>query len=103
CAATARLRVGDPRERETQVGPMARGDLRDTLEQQLRASVEQGARVLTGGTRLEGRGYYFAPTVLAEVRESMPVMQDETFGPLAAVYRVRDDDEAVQVANSSRF
>jgi acyl-CoA reductase-like NAD-dependent aldehyde dehydrogenase len=102
-AATARLRVGDPRERETQIGPMARGDLRDALEHQLRASVDQGARVLTGGTRLEGRGYFFAPTVLADVQASMPVMNEETFGPLAAVYRVRDDDEAVQVANSSRF
>jgi acyl-CoA reductase-like NAD-dependent aldehyde dehydrogenase len=102
-AAAARMRVGDPRERETQVGPMARGDLRDALEQQLRASIEHGARVLTGGTRLEGRGYFFAPTVVADVRESMPVMSEETFGPLAAVYRVRDDAEAVQVANRSRF
>ncbi len=102
-AAVGRLRVGDPRERETQVGPMARGDLREALEQQLRASVEQGARVLTGGTRLEGRGYYFAPTIVTDVREAMPVMREETFGPLAAVYRVRDDAEAVQVANASRF
>ncbi|HEY7066395.1 MAG TPA: NAD-dependent succinate-semialdehyde dehydrogenase [Chloroflexota bacterium] len=102
-AAVGRLRVGDPRERETQVGPMARNDLRDALEQQLRASVDQGARVLAGGTRLEGRGYFFAPTLLTEVSATMPVMNEETFGPLAAVYRVRDDDEAVQVANSSRF
>jgi acyl-CoA reductase-like NAD-dependent aldehyde dehydrogenase len=102
-AAVGRLRVGDPRERETQVGPLARGDLRDALEQQLRASVAQGAQVAIGGTRLEGRGYYFAPTVVTDVNEAMPVMREETFGPLAAVLRVRDAEAAVEVANATPF
>ncbi|HZU06729.1 MAG TPA: NAD-dependent succinate-semialdehyde dehydrogenase [Chloroflexota bacterium] len=102
-AAVSRLRVGPPRERTTQIGPLARGDLRDALERQLRASLAAGARLVLGGTRLEGRGYYFAPTVLADVTLAMPVCQEETFGPLAAVLRVRDAEEALAVANGSRY
>lgn len=102
-AAVRALRVGDPRERTTQVGPLARGDLRDALEQQLRASVAQGARVVLGGSRLEGKGYFFAPTIVADATTDMPVCQEETFGPLAAVVRVRDAEEAVEVANSSAY
>jgi succinate-semialdehyde dehydrogenase/glutarate-semialdehyde dehydrogenase len=99
----SQLRVGPPRERTTQIGPLARGDLRDALERQLRASLAAGARLVLGGTRLEGRGYYFAPTVLADVTPAMPVCQEETFGPLAAVLRVRDAEEALAVANGSRY
>jgi acyl-CoA reductase-like NAD-dependent aldehyde dehydrogenase len=102
-AAVSQLRVGPPRERTTQIGPLARGDLRDALERQLRASLAEGARLVLGGTRLEGRGYYFAPTILADVTPTMPVCREETFGPLAAVLRVRDAEEALAVANDSRY
>jgi succinate-semialdehyde dehydrogenase/glutarate-semialdehyde dehydrogenase len=102
-AAVRRLRVGDPTDRATQVGPLARDDLRDILEQQVRVSVGQGARILTGGTRRPGRGFFFEPTVLTDVTPDMPASCEEVFGPVAAMIRVRGADEAVQVANTSPF
>ena len=102
-AAVAELRVGDPRDEATTIGPMARGDLRDDLAGQVRASVAAGATVLTGGAPLDGPGAFFAPTVLGDVSLDMPVMAEETFGPVAAVMAVADDDEAVRVANATRY
>jgi acyl-CoA reductase-like NAD-dependent aldehyde dehydrogenase len=97
------LRVGDPLDPRTQIGPLARADLRETLERQVRESVRMGARVLTGGERGAGKGWYYQPTVLADVTEEMPVFKEETFGPVAAVLRVRDADDAVRVANDSAY
>ncbi len=102
-AEAARLRVGDPLDRETQVGPLARGDLREALERQVRASVEMGARVVLGGTPIAGKGYFYAPTVLADVTPEMPAFREETFGPVAAVIRARDAAEAVALANDSPY
>jgi succinate-semialdehyde dehydrogenase/glutarate-semialdehyde dehydrogenase len=90
-------------ERTTQIGPMARDDLRDTLEQQVQASVQQGARVLCGGARRTGPGYFFEPTVLTDVRGHMPASCEEVFGPVAALIRVRDAQEAIAVANDSPY
>jgi succinate-semialdehyde dehydrogenase/glutarate-semialdehyde dehydrogenase len=101
--AVAGLRVGDPRDEATAIGPMARADLREGLERQVRESVAAGATVLTGGAALEGPGAFFAPTVLGGVTLEMPVMAEETFGPVAAVVSVADDEEAVQVANATRY
>ncbi len=97
------LRVGDPLDPKTQVGPLARADLRDALEEQVAASVRMGARVVVGGKRREGKGWFYEPTLLADVSEDMPVLKDETFGPVAALLSVRDADEAVRVANSSPY
>ncbi|HXM58632.1 MAG TPA: aldehyde dehydrogenase family protein, partial [Candidatus Dormibacteraeota bacterium] len=97
--AVAALRVGDPMERDTNVGPLARRDLVTELERQVGESVAQGARAAVGGARIERTGYYFAPTVLTGVTRDMPVFREETFGPVAAVIRVRDAEEAVAVAN----
>src|SRR2546427_5727181 len=97
------LVVGDPMDARTQVGPLARQDLRETLERQVDASVRMGARVLTGGERVAGRGFFYRPTVLTDVTEAMPVFKEETFGPVAAVLSVRDADEAVRVANDSPY
>jgi acyl-CoA reductase-like NAD-dependent aldehyde dehydrogenase len=97
------LVVGDPMDPKTQIGPLARRDLLDTLERQVEGSVRAGARVLTGGERLAGKGYFFRPTVLANVTPDMPAFKEETFGPVAAVVRVRDADEAVRVANDSAY
>jgi acyl-CoA reductase-like NAD-dependent aldehyde dehydrogenase len=97
------LVVGDPMDPKTQLGPLARRDLLDTLERQVDASVRAGARVLTGGERLAGKGYFFRPTVLANVTPDMPAFREETFGPAAAVVRVTDADEAVRVANDSAY
>jgi succinate-semialdehyde dehydrogenase/glutarate-semialdehyde dehydrogenase len=102
-AEVGALNVGDPLDAKTQIGPLAREDLRDALERQVRDSVKLGARVLTGGERGSGNGWYYQPTVLADVTEEMPVFKEETFGPVAAVVRVRDADEAVRVANDSAY
>ncbi|HEY8823826.1 MAG TPA: NAD-dependent succinate-semialdehyde dehydrogenase [Candidatus Limnocylindria bacterium] len=97
------LVVGDPMDPKTQVGPLARRDLLETLERQVDGSVRAGARVLTGGERVSGKGYFFRPTVLGNVTPDMPAFREETFGPVAAVVRVRDADEAVRVANDSVY
>ncbi|MGH2490737.1 MAG: aldehyde dehydrogenase family protein, partial [Candidatus Limnocylindria bacterium] len=102
-AEVGALRVGDPLDPKTQIGPLARADLRETLERQVRESVRMGARVLVGGERGTGKGWYYQPTVLADVTEEMPVFKEETFGPVAAVLRVRDADDAVRVANDSAY
>ncbi len=99
----AALKVGDPLDHATDVGPLARDDLRDTLDRQVEGSLAGGARLLTGGTRLPGSGFFYAPTVLAGVAPGMPAFDEETFGPLAAVTRARDPDEAVALANRSRY
>jgi len=99
----ASARIGSPMDPETRVGPLARSDLRDELHLQVRASVRRGARLLTGGHKLPGPGYYYAPTVLSGVRKGMPAYGEELFGPVAAVIRVRDEEEAVTVANDSAF
>src|SRR5712692_5869049 len=101
--AVEALKIGDPIDAATQIGPLARADLRDALERQVEESVRMGARVLTGGERAPGKGYFYKPTVLADVTEDMPVFKEETFGPVAAVLRVRDADHAVRVANDSAY
>jgi succinate-semialdehyde dehydrogenase/glutarate-semialdehyde dehydrogenase len=97
------LRVGDPLEEDTQVGPMARLDLRDELHDQVERSVEAGARVLAGGRVPERAGAWYPPTVLADVRPGHAAFEEETFGPVAALVRVRDEAEALELANRSRF
>jgi succinate-semialdehyde dehydrogenase/glutarate-semialdehyde dehydrogenase len=101
CEAAAALTVGNPLERGTQVGPLARGDLRDELDRQVRQTVEEGARVLLGGRPLERQGYFYAPTILTKVGRGSPAFREETFGPLAAVVRVPDAEAAVATANDS--
>jgi succinate-semialdehyde dehydrogenase/glutarate-semialdehyde dehydrogenase len=98
-----KLKVGDPLDRSTNVGPLARDDLRDSLEEQVKRSVEQGATVELGGGRIAGRGYYFEPTILSRVRPDMPAFREETFGPAAAVIRAGDEDEALRLANDCRY
>jgi succinate-semialdehyde dehydrogenase/glutarate-semialdehyde dehydrogenase len=101
--AVAALKVGDPMDRANQVGPLARADLVDDLERQVKESVKKGARVLAGGKRLDNDGNFFEPTVLVGVRPGMPVYDEETFGPVAAVIRVHDAEEALRVANDTDF
>jgi succinate-semialdehyde dehydrogenase/glutarate-semialdehyde dehydrogenase len=101
--AVAALKVGNPMDRSNQVGPLAREDLVDELERQVNESVRLGARAAVGGKRLEGNGYYFEPTVLTNVRPGMPAYHEETFGPVAAVIRVKDAEEALRVANDTDF
>ncbi len=102
-ANTARLKVGDPLEYDTKIGPVARKDLRETLDQQVQQSIQQGARVLIGGKAREGKGYFYEPTILTNVTPEMTVFKDETFGPVAAVIHARDADHAIELANDSKF
>ena len=101
--AVAALKVGDPTDRANQVGPLARPDLVDDLERQVKESISKGARVLAGGKRLKNGGNFFEPTVLAGVKPGMPVYNEETFGPVAAVIRVKDAEEALRAANDTDF
>ncbi len=101
--AVGKLTIGDPSDAETRIGPMARGDLRDDLDRQVRESVAMGARVVTGGGRREGRGYFYQPTILTGVTSEMPAFREETFGPVAAVIRATDGDHAIALANDSDF
>ncbi len=101
--AVEHLRVGPPMDRETQIGPLARKDLRETIQQQVDESIKQGAEALVGGSRLPGKGFYYAPTVLINVSPSMPAGREEVFGPVAALMKVADVDEAIRVANDSSF
>jgi succinate-semialdehyde dehydrogenase/glutarate-semialdehyde dehydrogenase len=104
--AAAQLKVGDPLDRATQIGPVARDDLRETLARQAQGSVKMGAQVALGGEAIAGpggKGYYYAPTVLTAVTPEMPVFREETFGPAAAVIRARDAEHAVALANDSDY
>ena len=97
------LVVGDPLERATQVGPLARPDLVEDLDSQVRRSVAAGARLVCGGVRPAGPGCFYPPTVLADVEPGMAAFDEETFGPLAPVTHARDEAHAVALANRSRF
>jgi succinate-semialdehyde dehydrogenase/glutarate-semialdehyde dehydrogenase len=102
-AAMNRAKMGDPLAEDTTLGPLAREDLLDTLERQVQESVAQGATLLCGGQRVEGVGLFFPPTVLSDVTRDMPVFREETFGPVAVIVRVNDDDEAVAVADDTEY
>ncbi|WP_308289721.1 aldehyde dehydrogenase family protein [Streptomyces muensis] len=102
-AGVEALRVGDPRDRDTQVGPLARDDLRAAIQRQVEESVAAGARLLTGGNPLPGEGCFYQPTVLADTGPGMPAFDEETFGPLAALAVARDDEDAVRLANASSY
>lgn len=97
--------VGDPREPSTQVGPLAREDLRDHLEDQVRATVRRGARVLLGGRRIPGPGYFYPPTLLTSVPKTSPGYGEELFGPVGCIVPPRGDSiaAAVAVANDTPY
>ena len=97
------LKVGDPMDETTDIGPLATADILETLEGQVQETVAQGARVLTGGQRLARAGNYFAPTVLTNIPTDSPAYLEELFGPVAALFRARDLDEAIRLANDTTF
>jgi succinate-semialdehyde dehydrogenase / glutarate-semialdehyde dehydrogenase len=97
------LVIGDPLEKTTQVGPMARKDLVDEIDAQVRESIRMGARLLLGGRRPEQTGFYYLPTLLTDVKKGFPVYDQETFGPVVAIISVKDEEEAIRVANDSVF
>jgi succinate-semialdehyde dehydrogenase/glutarate-semialdehyde dehydrogenase len=102
-AAMAAVKVGDPLDGATQLGPLATPAILEGLDQQVQRSVSLGARLLTGGKRLPGPGNFYAPTVLADVPANAPAYREELFGPVATLFRARDVEHAVTLANDSGF
>jgi succinate-semialdehyde dehydrogenase / glutarate-semialdehyde dehydrogenase len=96
-------KLGDPMEEDTDVGPQARHDLRDELHQQVEESIKRGANCLLGGKIPDNDGAYYPATVLTDVKKGMPAYDDELFGPVAAIIPVKDEAEAIKVANDSVF
>jgi succinate-semialdehyde dehydrogenase/glutarate-semialdehyde dehydrogenase len=97
------LVVGDPMDPKTDVGPLATEAQLRTIAEQVERSVEAGARVLTGGRRLDRPGWYYAPTVLTGITPDTPAYYEEVFGPVALLFRVKGIDEAIRLANDSPF
>lgn len=97
------VRMGDPFDEKTEIGPLARSDLRDALHDQVKRSIEQGARCLLGGKIPVMQGFYYPPTVLTDVRKGMPVFDEETFGPVSTIISAANDAAAVKLANDTDF
>lgn len=97
------LKIGDPLKPETGVGPLSSQKAVDTISDQVKRSVAMGAKVILGGNQPKMPGYFFEPTILVGVTEEMPVMKEETFGPIAAIQVVDGDNQALAVANNTRY
>ncbi len=97
------LVVGDPEDEDNDYGPMAREDLAEELHEQVQKSVEKGAKLVIGGKRLYKEGAFYAPTILSDVKPGMPAYEEELFGPVAVILIAKDVEEAIKLANDSRF
>ncbi|HEY5057045.1 MAG TPA: aldehyde dehydrogenase family protein, partial [Acidobacteriaceae bacterium] len=97
------LKIGDPMKDETEIGPLATEAQVKELDEQVQAAVKAGARVMTGGARMVGKGNYYEPTVLTGVPRECEVYREELFGPVAMLFRVRDAEEAIGIANDTPF
>src|ERR1700694_217719 len=97
------LRVGDPFDEKTELGPLATADAVKTLDADVQKTVKAGAKLLTGGHPLNGKGNYYAPQVLTNIPKDAPAYGEEFFGPVASIFRVKDLDEAIRIANDVRF
>lgn len=97
------IKAGDPTKEDSDIGPMARKDLREKLHDQVEKSVKNGAEILCGGKIPEGKGYYYPATVLGNIKPGQPAYDDELFGPVASLIHAKDDEDALRIANDSRF
>ncbi|QBJ62137.1 NAD-dependent succinate-semialdehyde dehydrogenase [Pseudoalteromonas sp. DL-6] len=97
------IKMGDPMDEDTELGPMAREDLRDKIHQQVQDSVNAGAKTIVGGEIPQQTGYYYPPTVLENLAPGMPAYDDELFGPVASLIKAKDNDDAMRIANDSRY
>ena len=98
-----KLRIGDPMDESIEVGPLALSSVLSDLEEQVNKTVQMGARILLGGRRLPGKGNFYAPTVLSDIPDGSPAQRGELFGPVASIFRARDAEDAVRIANDSPF
>jgi len=99
----AALKVGDPFDEATELGPLSSAEGLEDLDRDVQATVEAGAKVLTGGKPLDRPGNFYAPTVLTHIPEGSPAHKEELFGPVGSVFRAKDFDDAIRIANDSRF
>ena len=97
------MKIGDPMKEDTDIGPLATQKIAEELETQVQTALKEGARVLTGGERMLGDGFYFEPTVLTNIPRTSPVYREELFGPVAMLFPARDLDEAIEIANDTPF
>jgi succinate-semialdehyde dehydrogenase/glutarate-semialdehyde dehydrogenase len=97
------LKIGDPLDPKTELGPLASASGVDDLHRDVLKSVEAGARLLTGGTPLPGKGSFYPPTILTDIPRNSPAYSEEFFGPVASLFRVKNADEAIRIANDTRF
>lgn len=99
----SKKKIGSPFDEDTDIGPMAREDLRDDIHRQVQESIEMGAECIIGGEIPDREGWFYPPTVLTNVSKEMPAYNEELFGPVASVIKVRNEEEAVRVANDTNF
>jgi succinate-semialdehyde dehydrogenase/glutarate-semialdehyde dehydrogenase len=97
------LKVGDPMDSETDIGPLATEQILQGVHEQVQKTIAAGAKLLTGGNRIHGPGFFYEPTVLVDVRKDSPAYREEVFGPVASIFRVRDAGDAIQLANDTTF
>lgn len=97
------LKVGDPLDEATEIGPLATENILNGVHEQVQKSVAAGAKLLTGGNRIHGPGFFYEPTVLVDVPKESPAFREEVFGPVASVFRVRDNAEAIEMANDNVY
>jgi succinate-semialdehyde dehydrogenase / glutarate-semialdehyde dehydrogenase len=97
------LKIGDPLDETIEIGPLATEQILKGVDEQVQKSIAAGAKLLTGGNRIAGRGFFYEPTVLVDVPRDSPAFREEVFGPVAAVFRVRDAEEAIDLANDHRY
>jgi succinate-semialdehyde dehydrogenase/glutarate-semialdehyde dehydrogenase len=99
----AALPIGDPMDGNTKVGPLATEQGREDVEALVRDAVEKGARVVVGGKRVDGPGWYYPPTLITDITKEMRIYREEVFGPVASLYRVPDFDAGLELANDTDF
>jgi succinate-semialdehyde dehydrogenase/glutarate-semialdehyde dehydrogenase len=102
-AAMKNVSYGDPTDPDTKMGPLAREDLREKLHDQVTESVEKGAVCLVGGEMPDGKGYFYPASVLENIKPGMPAYDDELFGPVAGLFKAKDEDDAIRIANDHRY
>ena len=100
---TRALKVGDPMDETTEIGPLATEQILQGVHEQVQKSIAAGAKLLTGGNRIHGPGFFYEPTVLVDVPKESPAAREEVFGPVASIFRVRDAADAIEMANDSTF
>src|SRR6266403_3158963 len=102
-ARVATVRVGDPMDEKTELGPLATAAIRDQLDQQVKGSVAAGAKLVTGGKKIHREGFFYEPTILADIPPTAPAASEELFGPVASVFKAKDLGDAIRIANGTTF